>query len=133
MDWRILTGLLSGAVGFVGLVPYIRATARREIRPSALTWTGSALLAGIVFGAQMVSEPSWSAVIAGTGVVGCTIIAVLAVRMGGWQLAAIDIACATLGLLAIVAWQITQDPQIALGIAIGAALIVSVPMLLKTV
>src|SRR5579862_8726560 len=101
MDWRILTGLLSGAVGFVGLVPYIRATARREIRPSALTWSGSALLAGIVFVAQIVSEPSWSAVMAGTGVVGCTVIAILAIRIGGLRLSGLDIACGALGLLAI--------------------------------
>jgi hypothetical protein len=131
MDWRILTGVLSGVVGCVGLAPYIRATAKREIRPSALTWSGQALLAGIVFTAQITSEPSWSAVIAGVGVVGSTIVAVLAVRVN-LHVALLDIACGVFGLLAIIAWQITQDPQIALGIAIGAALIISVPMLLKT-
>jgi hypothetical protein len=131
MDWRILTGLLAGAVGAAGLVPYILATAKREIRPSALTWSGQALLAGIVFTAQITSEPSWSAVIAGVGVVGSTVVAMLAVRVN-LHLAALDIVCAVLGLLAIIAWQVTQDPKIALGIAIGAALIVSVPMLLKT-
>ena len=131
MDWRILTGVLSGVVGSVGLVPYALATAKRQIRPSALTWSGQALLAGIVFVAQITSEPSWSAVIAGVGVVGSTIVAVLAVRVN-LRVALLDVACAVLGLLAIVAWQITQDPQVALGIAISAALIVSIPMLLKT-
>src|SRR5471032_3370590 len=104
MDWRILTGVLSGVVGAVGLVPYIRATAKRQIRPSALTWSGQALLAGIVFVAQITSEPSWSAVIAGVGVVGSTIVAVLAVRVNLLHVALLDIACAVLGLLAIVAW-----------------------------
>jgi hypothetical protein len=131
MDWRIVTGLLSGVLGTVGLVPYILATAKRQIRPSALTWSGQALLAGIVFVAQITSEPSWSAVIAGVGVVGSAIVAVLAVRVN-LHVALLDIACAVLGVLAVVAWQITRDPQIALGIAIGAALIISVPMLLKT-
>src|SRR5579862_104169 len=132
MDWRILTGVLSGLVGALGLVPYILATARREIRPSALTWSGQALLAGIVFTAQITSEPSWSAVIAGVGVVGSAIVAVLAVRVN-LHVTFLDIACGALGLLAIVAWQVTQDPQIALAIAIVASVIVSVPMLLKTV
>jgi hypothetical protein len=127
MDWRIVTGLLSGVLGTVGLVPYILATAKRQIRPSALTWSGQALLAGIVFVAQITSEPSWSAVIAGVGVVGSAIVAVLAVRVN-LHVALLDIACAVLGVLAVVAWQITRDPHI----AIGAALIISVPMLLKT-
>jgi len=131
MDWRIVTGLLSGVLGTVGLVRYILATARRQIRPSAVTWSGQALLAGIVFVAQITSEPSWSAVIAGVGVVGSAVVAVLAVRVN-LQVALLDIVCAVLGLLAVVAWQITRDPQIALGIAIGAAFIISVPMLLKT-
>jgi hypothetical protein len=131
VDWRILTGVLSGVVGAVGLVPYILATARRTIRPSALTWTGQALLAGIVFVAQITAEPSWSAVIAGVGVVGSAIVAVLAVRVN-LRVTLLDIACAALGLLAIIAWQITQDPRIALGIAIGATLVISVPMLVKT-
>jgi hypothetical protein len=131
VDWRILTGVLSGIVGSVGLVPYIRATARREIRPSAVTWSGQALLAGIVFVAQITSEASWSAVIAGVGVVGSTIVAVLAVRVN-LRVTRLDIACAALGLLAVIAWQVTRDPQLALGIAIGATLVISVPMLLKT-
>src|SRR6185312_1015895 len=100
MDWRIVTGLLSGVLGTVGLVPYILATARRQIRPSAVTWSGQALLAGIVFVAQITSEPSWSAVIAGVGVVGSAVVAVLAVRVN-LQVVLLDIVCAVLGLLAV--------------------------------
>ncbi len=131
MNWRILTGLLSGALGAAGLVPYILATAREQIRPSAVTWAGQALLAGIVFVAQITSEPSWSAVISGVGVVGSTVVAVLAVRLN-LRVAALDVACGVLGLVAIAVWQATGDPVVALGIAIGATLIVSLPMLWKT-
>ena len=133
MDWRIVPGLLSGAVAFGATVPYFVATRRGEIRPNPLAWSGWALLSGIVFLAQILAEPSWSAVIAADGFLCCATVAVLAVRVSGLHPTPLDIVCALFGVVAIVAWQITRDPQIALAVAIAASLILSLPMLLKTI
>jgi hypothetical protein len=133
MSWRLPTGVLSGAISIGSTLPYIVATARRAIRPNALAWSGWALLDAIVFAAQIVSEPSWSAVLPGAGAVGCLAIALVTIGVGGIRATSrTEVVCAAFGVLAIVGWQVTRDPQIALGLAITAFLILSGPMLVKT-
>ena len=134
MDWRMLTGVLSGVVSVASTVPYVVATARRSIQPNALAWCGWALLNGIVFAAQMASEPSWSAVLAGAGAGGCLVVALVTIRVSGIRtFTPAEFVCGMLGVLAIVGWQVTRNPQIALAFAITASLTVSIPMLAKTV
>jgi hypothetical protein len=133
MDWRALAGVLSGVISVASTVPYVVATARRSIQPNALAWCGWTLLNGIVFVAQVTAEPSWSAVLPGAGAGGCLIIALVTIRVSGFRsISAAEVVCGTLGVLAIVGWQVTSDPQVALGFAIAASLIMSIPMLVKT-
>jgi hypothetical protein len=131
MDWRAASGLASGVVALAATVPYMRAAARREIRPNAITWGGWWLFSSVVFAAQMLSEPSWSAVISGTGAAYCGVVMVLAVRAGGLGLVALDIACGALGVAAVVAWQVTQDPRLALAIAIAGDVFLCIPTVVK--
>jgi len=131
MDWRAASGIASGLVAVAATVPYIRAAARREIRPNAVTWGGWCLCGAVVFAAQMVSEPSWSAVISGTGAVYCGVVTVLAVRAGGFGVVALDIACGVLGIAALVAWQATHDPRFALALAIAGDVFLCVPTVVK--
>ncbi|MGH2851142.1 MAG: hypothetical protein ACRDLP_11050 [Solirubrobacteraceae bacterium] len=114
-------------------MPYVVATARRSIEPNALAWLGWAVLDAIVFVAQIVSEPSWSAVFPGAGAAGCLAIALVTIRAGRIRTASRgELACGAFGVLAIVGWQVTGDPQVALGLAIAASLVMSAPMLVKT-
>ncbi len=131
MDWRAATGLASALVALVATLPYIRATARREIRPSAVTWAGWWLFSAIVFVAQMVTEPSWSAAISGSATGYCGVITVLAVR-NGVRFGVLDIACAVLGVVAIAGWQLTRDPRIALAVAMAGDTVLCVPTIVKT-
>jgi len=127
MDWQAASGLASGVVALAATIPYIRAAARREIRPNAVTWGGWWLFSSVVFAAQMLSEPSWSAVISGTGAAYCGVVMVLAVRAGGFGLVALDLACGALGVAAIVVWQATSDPRLALVIAIAGDVFLCIP------
>lgn len=131
MDWRAASGLASGVVALVATIPYMRAAARREIRPSAVTWGGWWLFSSVVFAAQMLSEPSWSAVIAGTGAVYCGIVVVFAVRAGGAGVVALDVVCGALGVAAVIAWQATADPRLALAIAIVGDVFLCIPTVVK--
>ena len=79
----------------------------------------------------MLSEPSWSAVISGTGAVYCGIVVVLAVRAGGLGVVALDVVCGALGVAAIVAWQATADPRVALALAIVGDVFLCVPTVVK--
>lgn len=133
MNWQAATGLSAGVLAFGATIPYIRATERREIRPSAVTWAGWWLFSAIVFVAQMLSEPSWSAAISGSAALYCAAVTVLAVRNSGLGVVALDVVCGLLGLAAIVAWQVTQDPRLALAIAIGGDAILCVPTIAKTI
>ena len=133
MDWRALAGVLSGVISVASTVPYVVATARRSIQPHALVWFGWSLLNGIVFVAQMTSEPSWSAVLAGAGTGGCLVVAVVAIRVSGIRpISSAELVCGTLGVLAIIGWQVTSNPQVALSFAIAASVVMSMPMLVKT-
>ena len=132
MDWRAATGLASGLLALAATVPYMRAAARREIRPNAITWGGWWLFSAVVFAAQMLSEPSWSAVVSGTAAVYCGVVVVLAVRAGGLELVALDVVCGALGLASIVAWQATQDPRVALVIAIAGDAFLCIPTIAKS-
>ena len=132
MDWRAATGLASGALAFAATIPYIRATARGTIRPNSVTWAGWWLLSSIVFAAQMLSEPSWSAAVPASSALYCGIVVVLTVRTGGTRLGALDVVCGLLGLAAIVAWQVTADARAALVIAIAGDVVLCVPTFAKT-
>jgi len=132
MDWRTATGLASGVLALAATIPYIRATARGTIRPNSVTWAGWWLLSAIVFAAQMLSEPSWSAAVPGSSAVYCGIVVVLAVRRGGTRLGALDAVCGLLGVTAIVAWQLTAQPDVALAIAIAGDMVLCVPTFAKT-
>lgn len=131
MDWRAASGVASGIVALAATIPYIRAAARREIRPSVVTWAGWWLFSSVVFAAQMVSEPSWSAIISGTGAVYAGAVMVLAIRNGGVGLVALDVVCGALGLASIIAWQATQDPRLALAIAIAGDAFLCIPTIAK--
>src|SRR5579862_9672658 len=132
MDWRSATGIASGVLAFATTVPYILAPARGTIRPNSVTWAGWWLMSAIVFAAQMLSEPSWSAAVPGSSAVYCGVVVVLAVRAGGTRLGALDIACGALGAAAIVAWQLTGEPRAALAIAIAGDLVLCIPTFAKT-
>ena len=132
MDWRSATGLASGVLALAATTPYIIATARGTIRPSAVTWAGWWLLSAIVFAAQMLSEPSWSAAVPGSSAIYCGVVVVLAVRAGGVRLEALDVVCGVLGVVAIVAWQVTAEPDAALAIAITGDMVLCVPTIAKT-
>lgn len=131
MDWRTATGLASGVLAVAATIPYIRATARGTIRPNAVTWAGWWLLSAIVFAAQMLSEPSWSAAVPGSSAVYCGVVVVLAVRSGAARLEVLDAVCGLLGLAAILAWQLTDEPRLALAIAISGDMVLCVPTFAK--
>lgn len=133
MDWRLLAGVLSGVISIGATVPYVVATARRSIQPNALAWCGWTLLNAIVFATQIVSEPSWSAVLPGAGAAGCLAIALVTIRVDRVRaISRAEVVCGAFGVLALAGWQVTDDPQIALGFAIAAFLILSGPMVVKT-
>jgi len=133
VDWRALAGVASGVISVGSTVPYVIATLRRSVAPNALAWCGWTLLNGIVFVAQMTAEPSWSAVLAGTGAGGCLVIAAVTIGVAGIRpISPAEIVCGTLGIAAIVAWQLTSNARYALAFAIAASLVTSTPMLVKT-
>src|SRR5579871_2903352 len=132
MDWHAASGVASGVVALVATVPYIRAAARGEIRPSVVTWAGWWLFSAVVFAAQMLSEPSWSAILAGTGTAYAGVVMVLALRAGDHRLTALDVVCGVLGVASIVGWQLTRQPAVALVIAMLGDVVLCLPTIAKS-
>jgi hypothetical protein len=132
MDWREGLGVVAGVGTVLATVPYITAAARQTIRPSPLAWGGGATTSLIVFTAQMTSEPSWSAVLPGVAAVYCTIILFFALRHEHPPWSKVDALCLILAVAAVIGWQLTGVPEVALALSIAADLFVFTPMVIKT-
>jgi hypothetical protein len=132
MGWRAVIGLIAAARYLGATIPYIVATARQRITPSVVAWGGGAVISSISFAAQMSTEPSWSAGLSGVSACYCTVVVLLAWKRGNRQFGRLELICLALGVIAIVAWQLTDEAEVALLLSVVADTVVCVPMIVKT-
>lgn len=132
MGWRAALGVASALVYLISAVPYLRALRRRTIRPNLVVWGGGAVVNVIAFVAQLSKEASWSAAIAGVTALYCAAVVALTWRNGDRQLNWLDVACLILGGSAVLAWQLSNNPEVALVLSAAADVVLNAPMLVKT-
>jgi hypothetical protein len=132
MGWQAVLGVASALVYLSSTAPYLRALARRAIRPNLVAWGGGAIVNVIAFVAQITNEMSWSVVIAGVTALYCATVVALTWRNGDRHLTGLDLVCLSLGAIAIVAWQLSDNAEAALILSIAADIVLNAPMLEKT-
>ena len=79
-------GLLAGALGVLGTVPYVRDTLRGTTRPHRGTWFIWGGLAIVVLFSQSADGASWSLVAAGVSAALTSVVFLLALRRGDGNL-----------------------------------------------
>lgn len=122
----------AGVLTLASAVPYIRDMLKGTTRPNVVSWGIWCLVQGIFAAAQLAEGASFSVVLplAEVGTVG--FIALLGlVGYGYKKYGKLDIACLVLALLAIVLWQTTGEPLLALWFSVAADVLAAVPTFMK--
>lgn len=133
MEWHAALGICSGIVQVGSIIPYIRDILKGSTRPNAVStglWT---LLAGIALAAQISAGASWSVILVAGITFNCAIITVLALSGYGYtKYGRVDWFCLVVGLAAIGAWVLTNNPVVAIVLVVFASLISNIPTVIKT-
>ncbi len=132
-DWHFALGLIGGLLALGAIIPYIKDILHGTTRPNVVSYSLWAILLSISLLAQLSAGASWSAALIIGDLIGTTIIVALCVagygyRKHGWG----EKVCLALAILAIVSWQLTQEPVIAIMFAVLADAMAAMPTLMKT-
>ena len=116
------------------MFPYIRDILRGgETKPNAVSFFLWTVLQGIALVAQIKAGASWSIVIVFFVTMNTAIITVLALIGYGYRkYGKIDLFCFILAVAAIVGWQVTGSPVVAIILAVVADFFASYPTVAKT-
>jgi len=132
MDWHYIAAGVAGIFGVITVVPYIRDMLHGTTRPNLVTWGLWVLIQGIFVAAQWSSGASLSIILPAVGVLAVLCVVVLGLFGYGYtKYGPVDIACLALSLGAVVLWQITGEPIVALWLSVAADFLAGVPTLFK--
>lgn len=126
--------LVGAAASLFGSFVYIRDTARGTTKPNRVTWLMWALAPLIATAAALSDGVRWAVVpvfMSGFGPV-LVLIASLANPHAYWKLGLFDYLCGACSGLALVLWIITQEPVIAIALAIASDGFALLPTLIKS-
>ncbi len=133
IDWHIIVGSLGGLIAFLSIVPYVMDILRGTTRPNIASYSLWAFLIFISMMAQIEAGASWSLILLIGDLLAVLIVLLFCVTGYGYKKYSwIEYICFTLGILAIILWQITSQPLLAIGFAVLADLIASIPTVVKT-
>jgi hypothetical protein len=134
MDWHLPVAALAGAVQVSSIVPYVRDMLRGTTRPNVVSWSLWTLLQVIAIFAQLSAGASWSIVLLFAMTFNTSLVVVLCLMGYGYtKYGLVDYACFAFALGAILLWQATNEPLVALVLAVVADLIAALPTIVKTI
>jgi hypothetical protein len=123
------------AIRLIGGFSYLRAVVSGRARPYPLSWLLWAITPMITFAAEVSSDVGWRSVV--TFALGFTPLMVFIVSMiknpKSLKLDALNVACILLSLGGIGLWLLTDNPIVAIVVAIIADIFSAVPTIRKTV
>ena len=129
LDPEIIIGFFAAIIIIYAQITYLYAIYKNKIRPSYLSWLGWAILTGVSFVSQVISE-GWSLKLIGLliSTIGCFLIALCAkVVFKHYSMKREDLKFLYLGLICIVVYVISKNPWLATVSAIIADLILAIP------
>jgi len=132
MDWHVVVGAVAGVLSVAAIIPYLRDILRKNTRPNLVSWSLWTVAVLITLAGQISAGASWSALL----LIGATIenlaVIVLALRGYGYtKFGRVEQVTLLLCVLAIVLWQVTENPLIAIAFAIAADSVAYVPTVTK--
>jgi len=131
-DYHIILGAIAALLGLLGYGLYFRSIFRGETRPHLFTWLIYFLIDIIVFAAQIMKGAGPGAWTTLTGVIGSLCVSFIALRLGEKHITKTDWISFIAALCAIVLWQTTNNPLIAIVIAATINFLAIFPTLRKS-
>ena len=126
-------GLVTVALAFIGLIPYIIDIFRNKTKPHIFTWVVWALVTFLAFLAQWqkgAGAGSWT-----TGVTGILtiFIAIISFKKGSRDITSSDKVIFITALIAIIPWFLTKDPTFSVIILTIINSLAFIPTFRKTI
>ncbi len=133
LDWHAAFGIIAGIIQVSAVVPYVRDMLHGTTRPNIVSWALWTLVQLIVIAAVLSVGTSWSVIILFAMTFNTGLITILGLLGYGYkQYSWVDWSCLALAILAIVLWQITNQPLFALVLLIFADIVIAIPTVAKT-
>ncbi len=132
MDWHAGFALVTAVITIVAVVPYLRDMLYGTTRPNLVTWGLWLLIQAIFISAQFSSGASWSVVLPLMEMVTVGIVFFLGLFGYGYKkYGRLDGVCLAIALAAIVLWQLTDEPMVALVLSVFADFVAVLPTFKK--
>ncbi len=132
-DWHLLLGILSGLISCFAIIPYIIDIIHGTTRPNIVSFSFWALLLAISIIAQISSGSSWSVILLMGDFIGTsTVVVFCLIGYGYKKYGKTELICTILAILAIVSWQVTHQPVLAIVFAVIADLMAAIPTVVKS-
>lgn len=125
--------LLGAAANLLGSVAYIRDTFYGTTRPNRVSWLLWSVIPLIAAFAGIADGVTWAVIpVFMSGIVPLIIfLSSFANPNAHWRLARLDYVCGALAVAAIALWLITDEPLVAIVLAVAADLLAGIPTLYK--
>ncbi len=132
MNWHATIGILAGVVQVASVIPYVRDMLKGRTRPNMVTWLLWTILQIIVIFAQFSAGASWSVIILIVMTFNTVLVTILCLKGYGYKKYGIlDYSCFFLALVTIVVWRITEDPILAIILAVAIDFLAMIPTIVK--
>lgn len=133
MSYHLVLGLLSAGFPLFAAIPYLKSILSGTTRPNTVSY-GLWLLQGIIDVVASISAgATWPAIFAVVLTFNTGIVFLLTLTGYGYKRYGLsDAVCAGFAILALVGWQITGNPLVALVLSLFAGLFSALPTFLKT-
>lgn len=133
LDWHLILGIVAGVLSFSAIIPYTISIVRGDTRPNIVSYCIWAILLIISISAQITAGASWSILLLIGDLSGVLLVVTLCLRGFGYKkYGRIEFVCTMLAILAIVLWQITNLPLLAIECAVVADQMAGIPTIAKT-
>ncbi len=133
MDWHGIVGIAAGLIQISSIIPYVRDILKGTTRPNIVSYILWTLLQLIAIFAQFSAGASWSIIILIATTFNTSLIVILCLMGYGYKKYGLtDKICFVFAIVAIVFWQLTKQPLLALVLTILADLIAAIPTIVKT-
>jgi len=109
-DYKEFLGVLSILFALIAYMLYLRDIFIYHTKPHAFSWLIWALLAGIAFAAQYAENAGAGSWVTFTDVFLCTLIFIIALRIGEKSYVFLDWISLLAGLFSLTLWWLTKTP-----------------------
>lgn len=126
--------IVAALLNIIGAAVYATKTFKGETQPNRVTWLLWAVVPMIAFFAELqegVGIQSLMTFMIGLGPL-VVFVASFLNRKAFWQISKLDIVCAVLSVVALIAWKLSGDADIAIAFALLADALAGLPTLIKS-